>query len=124
MKEAEQYRIKAFLWDQLVRPMYAIASASILKIFLLVFLFVAIIIKLHAIFVYITGAMLLVIFIYDICKYYKSGEFMYNYRKFKFPEYRKAVKSFKKEEKEETKSLNTLNSLNNHEETEESSTGE
>lgn len=116
MNEAERHRLKAFLWDQFIRPLYALANTSVLKIILLVFIFVGIIIQLHAIFVYIAGVLLLGVFFYDIYKYYKSGQFMHNYRKYKYPEYKKATKAFKKEK---TKSLNTLNNLNEDEKLEE-----
>ena len=119
MKEARRYRIKAFLWDQLIRPIHIMGSSSILKIFLLVFLFVAIIIQLNIIVVYTIGLILLLIFFYEIYKYYQSGEFMHNYRKYKYPDYKKATKVFKKEAKTETQSLNTLNNLNTHEKTNE-----
>jgi hypothetical protein len=115
-KEARRYRIKAFLWDQLIRPLYALASTSILKAVLLVFLIVSIIVELSPIIVYPVGVLLLVIYVYDIYKYWKSGEFMHNYRKYKFPDYKKATKAFKREEREKSQSLNTLNNLNNDDE--------
>lgn len=112
MEEAKKHRIKAFLWDQFVRPFYALANTGVLKIGLLAFLFVAIVIQLHPAWVYVAGVLLILVFIYELVQYYKSGEFMHNYRKYKYPDYKKATKAFKKEE---TKSLNTLNNLNNHE---------
>ena len=115
-KEANKYRIKAFLWDQLIRPLYALASTSIVKAALLVFLIVSIIVELSPIIVYTTGAVLLIIFVYDIYKYWKSGEFMYNYRKYKFPDYKKATKAFKREARAKSQSLNTLNNLNQDDE--------
>ena len=109
MNEATKYRMKAFLWDQFVRPVYIILNLHQLKGILLALLILSIIIfKSNALFLF-TSSTLVIIFSYEIYKYYKSGEFMKNYRHYKYKDYKKATKAFKQEAK---KSLNTLNSLN------------
>lgn len=100
MENGKLLRFKIFLWDQFIRPIYALSNINIIKITLLVLLFVFIIVNAPIGSVYIVGVMLLVIFIYEIIKYYKSGEFIGNYRKYKYPEYKRATKIFKKENNE------------------------
>ena len=115
MGEARKYRIKAFLWDQFVLPVYLLLNMQQLKGILLASLILSITVFNSQGIFWVTSALLVFIFSYEIYRYYKSGEFMHNYRKYKYTDYKKATKAFKRETK---KDLNTLNNLNNNEEKE------
>lgn len=116
MEEAKKYRIKAFLWDQFVRPVYVLMNVQQLKGILLALLILSITLLDSKNLFWVTSIILVFIFSYEIYKYYKSGEFMHNYRKYKYTDYKRATKAFKREVK---KDLNTLNNLNDHEKEEE-----
>jgi hypothetical protein len=108
MERQDKYKVKMFLWDQLVRPFHMFINVHQLKPIILALIIANFVI--FKIFILFWGLVILlgIIFIYEIYKYWKSGEFIHNYRKFKYPEYRKAIKTLKRK----SKHLNTLNNLN------------
>lgn len=96
MREEDKIRLKIFFWDQFVRPLYVFQSLSFLKILLLVLLFFGIAVNFPILIIFIIGSLLGIIFAYELHKYYKSGEFIYNYRKFNYKDYKKDVAKLKK----------------------------
>ncbi|MEK6878160.1 MAG: hypothetical protein AABY22_01055 [Nanoarchaeota archaeon] len=108
MKNENKYLLKAFLWDQFIRPFYAFLNINaLIFIFLIILAYSILILKSKLLFI-ISLLIILVAIILDTIKYYKSGEFMYNYRKYKYPGYRNYIKN-------KPKGLNTLNNLNSNE---------
>jgi len=116
MNTENKYKIKAFLWDQFVRPISMLFNSNFLKFFLVIFMAYLIITKRNIILFFISAIILLITILFDIVKYYRSGEFIYNYRKYKYPQYRDYIKEVKKNK---TKGLNSLNHLNKDERQEE-----
>lgn len=99
MDEEKKYKIKAFLWDQIVRPIYSFFNLSQLSSLILAILILNFI-TIKSLIVFIVLIVLLIIFsIIDIIGYYKSGKFMDNYRKYKYPEYKAVIKKIRQERK-------------------------
>ena len=104
MEEAKSYRLKIFFWDQLIRPLQLLLNIHQLQAILLALLILNFVVWKSIISFWILAIALGIIFIYQIVQYYKSGEFIYNYRKYKsekgkYHDYRKVTKVLKKEEK-------------------------
>jgi hypothetical protein len=102
MEEAKKSRLKIFLWDQLVRPVYLLLNIHQLQALLIAILILNIAVWKNFVVFWVLAIALLVIFTYQIFKYYQSGEFIYNYRKYKsdkgkYSDYRKLTKILKKE---------------------------
>lgn len=102
MKPETKYNLKAFMWDQLIRP---VMNSNFLRLVFLIMIFVSIVVfkSVNLFFVFIV--LTLLISIYELVKYYKSGEYKDNYRKFKYPDYRKTMKEIRQAKK--TPSSNT-----------------
>lgn len=102
MEESKKSRLKIFLWDQFIRPIYLLGTIHQLQSLLLALLILNFITWKSIIFFWILVILLAIIFIYQMVKYYQSGEFIANYRKFKsergeYSDYRKLTKVLKKE---------------------------
>lgn len=110
MTNQKLMRVRIFLWDQLVRPLYLIFSTHQLKPILLSLMIINFIIFKSSTSFFVLSFLLAIIFSYELYNYWKSGEFMKNYREYKYPEYREAIKKIK-----ESKHLNSLNDLNKDE---------
>jgi len=106
------YKLKMFLWDQFLRPFNSLTELHQLKSVLLALTIVDILIIRSLLLLWIFISCFALIIIFDIYKYWKSGEYVYNYRKYKYPMYKKAINEIKKKPKD----LNRLNELNNDEE--------
>ena len=106
----DAYRLRVFLWDQFIRPFYSLVSIHQIKALLLALIIVNFFsFKSSGIFWF--GIIALgIIFTHEIIKYWKSGEYMSNYREYKYPDYKRTIKQIKKQ-----KHLNTLNNLNQDE---------
>ena len=103
MKEAEKYRFKIFLWDQFVRPFYLLLNIHQLQALLLALLILNFVTWQNIPTFWVLSISLLIIFIYQIYKYYQSGEFIHNYRKYKsergeYRDFRKLTKVLKEEQ--------------------------
>ena len=103
MEQAKTVRLKIFLWDQLIRPVYLLLNIHQLQALLLALLILNFVVWKSIWGFWVLSLLLAVIFIYQITQYYKSGEFMHNYRKYKsdkgeYADYRKATKILKKDE--------------------------
>lgn len=96
MNPETKYNIKAFAWDQLIRP---ITNSEFLRLVFLIMIFVSIIIFKSTSLFFIFIILTLIVSIYDLIKYYQSGEYKDNYRKYKYPDYRKAMKELKQARK-------------------------
>ena len=99
MDEAEKYKIKAFMWDQFVRPTFLLFNLHQVKAILLALTIFSVAMKWDISF-WVAVIPLSFIFILEIIRYYKSGEYLYNYRKYKYSDYKKATKVFKRKERE------------------------
>lgn len=102
MEEIKKARFKIFLWDQFILPVYLLLNIHQLQALLLALLILNFIIWKNILFFWFLVITLGIIFIYQTIKYYKSGEFVYNYRKYKsekgeYKDYRKLTKILKKE---------------------------
>lgn len=102
MEEAKSARLKIFLWDQLVRPVLLLLNIHQLQLLLLALLFLNLAVWKDVLAFFILLVLLAIIFFYEIYKYYKSGEFIHNYRKYKsdkgqYSDYRKLTKELKQE---------------------------
>jgi len=102
MEEAKKSRLKIFLWDQLVRPIYLLLNLYQLQAILIALIIVNFVVWKSVWAFYIMAALLAVVFVYQIVKYYQSGEFIHNYRKYKsdrgeYTDFRKLAKTLKKE---------------------------
>lgn len=95
--ELKDYRLRIFLWDQLIRPIKKIANRNIFQSFLIALIIINFISFKSLYIFWISIILVAFISIMDIIKYYKSGEYIKNYRKEKYPEYRKTIKKLKKE---------------------------
>ena len=98
MDEAKKYRLKAFVWDQFIRPFKLVFNMYQLQILLLVVVVISVILKLNGLF-WFSMILTFILVFYDLYKYYKSGKFMENYRNEKYPDYRKAIKAKRRAEK-------------------------
>ena len=106
MEEPQKSRFKIFLWDQFIRPFYLLLNLFQLQALLLACFILNLLIWKNVTLFWIVILLLGTIFIYQNIKYYQSGEFIHNYRKFKsergeYKDYRKLTKILKKEKKEE-----------------------
>jgi hypothetical protein len=96
-------RFKIFLWDQFIRPIYLLLNIHQAQAILLALLILNFLIWKSITAFWILFFALGTIFAYQIYKYYKSGEFIHNYRKYKsekgkYGDYRKFVKKLKDSE--------------------------
>ena len=105
----DKFRLKVFLWDQFVRPAYAFFNLPHLNVILIALLIVNFVIIKSVPFFWILIVIWAGIVGYEVRQYWKSGEYMHNYRKHNYPGYRKSIKQIKKEQE---KGLNSLNDLN------------
>lgn len=102
MEEGKKTRFKIFLWDQFILPFYLLLNLYQLQALLIALIILNSLIWQNILAFYVLVISLGIVFLYQIVKYYKSGEFMHNYRKYKsekgeYGDYRKAIKTFKKE---------------------------
>lgn len=98
MDSSFKFRLKVFLWDQFILPFYLIFTMEQLRsIFIAILIVNFVTLKSFIIFISST-CFILFTSILDVFKYWKSGEFMHNYRKYKYGDYRKVAKEFKKQE--------------------------
>lgn len=108
MEEAKSARMKIFLWDQFVRPIRLLFNIHILQALLLALLILNIVVWRNMWAFAFLVISLGIIFFVQIFEYYKSGEFMHNYRKYKsergeYGDYRKLTKVLKKSKEEKIK---------------------
>lgn len=96
MKPETKYNIKAFLWDQIVRPIRIVFNANFMRLLFLAMIFISIIILKSTVMFVIFLISTLITYVYELIKYYKSGEYKANYRKYRYPDYKKAIKEMKK----------------------------
>lgn len=109
MKEAKKTRFRIFLWDQFILPFYLLLNLYQLQALLIALIISNFVVWKNVTFFWVLVLSLGIIFIYQIIKYYKSGEFMHNYRKYKsergeYKDYRKVAKILKKEKESNNKS--------------------
>lgn len=90
------YKIKIFLWDQFIRPLKKLLNRHIIQSTLIGLIFVNFFTFNSIYFFLISLTFVLLISILDIVHYWKSGKYIYNYRKEKYPSYRKHIKEFQK----------------------------
>lgn len=100
-KAIRKYKLKAFLWDQFILPLYSIFKLEQLMAIIIAVLVLNFISFKSSILFLISSILLIAMSIFDIVKYYKSGEFLKNYREHKYPEYRKAIKDIRRKRKQE-----------------------
>lgn len=97
-EEANKTRFRIFMWDQTIGYFLRyIWNLEILKAVLFILLSFLIFLDVRLRYIFLILLCLAVIAVYEIIKYYKSGEFMHNYRKYKYPDYKRATKIFKRE---------------------------
>lgn len=102
MEESKKARLKIFLWDLFIRPIVVFVNIHQIKAILISIIFILIIIFKQDKIPLILLGILTIIYIYELFKYYKSGEFMYQYRAYKsgknrYGDYRKVMKQIRKE---------------------------
>lgn len=100
MDETQTLRLKAFLWDQFVFRVYKFFNLQNAKGVLWGLLLISTISKYGVLSFFLLLALFL-ISVHEIIKYYKSGEYMKNYRDYKYPDYRKAIKELRQKRKDE-----------------------
>jgi len=109
-KAFKRYKRKAWWWDQFWHPLASLFNIKHIKTLLIIISIFDMIVFFNKIYTYaIPGGILLLLIIYDdIYKYYKSGEYIQNYKKhkyMKYPEYqqyKKAIKQVRSERKEQS----------------------
>jgi len=90
-----QYRFKIFLWDQFIRPLKSILTLNNLQALALSLIILNFVIWRSITVFWIFLIIALFISLKELIRYWRSGEFMYNYRKEKYPEYKKIIKEIK-----------------------------
>jgi len=118
MGEPNNYKIKIFLWDQFIRPIYILINLYNLQAIILAMIIINFITYKSLVAFWILIILALIISLFDIVKYWKSGEFIYNYRSYKYPGYRKIIKELKK-----SKAQQKISKLSNKEDKEKNETG-
>ena len=101
MDEAKKYKIKAFLWDQLVRPIRLLLNIHQLKALLIALTILSVVVFKSTKLFFGVIIPLAIIFGYELYQYYKSGEYIHNYRTYKYPEYKKFTKVMKRSSQNE-----------------------
>lgn len=119
--QSKSVRFKIFLWDQFIRPVYTLFDLDFIKTLLTALIVILLIIGSPIDYVIITAVGLFILSLVGLIRYYKSGDFVANYRKYKYPKYKKATKVFKKESrlndyKETPESINYPGGLDEKEE--------
>lgn len=118
MEQAKTTRFKIFMWDQFIRPLYLLLNIHQLQALLLALLILNFVTWKSILAFWILTISLAVIFLAQIIQYYKSGEFMHNYRKYKsdvgqYKDYRKTTKILKNSKKaKEEKVQEAVDDLN------------
>lgn len=102
MEPAQKSRFKIFLWDQFIRPIYLLLNVHQLQALLLALLMINFVVWKNIYAFWVLSISLILIFFYQIYKYYKSGEFIHHYRDYKsergkYKDYRKLTKELKRE---------------------------
>ena len=92
MEEVNKFRIKAFLWDLFILPIYSFFTTEQLRSIMIAILIINIFIFKSAIIFYIFIILVIITATLDLIRYYKSGEFIHNYRKYKYGDWKKAIK--------------------------------
>lgn len=115
MKEESKFKLKAFLWDQFVSPIVSVFNVDQIYIILTVFAFLSIFLKIPK---YILPLLIIqfIVAIYKLVIYYRSGEFIKNYRDAQFkkkniPNYRETIKKIRKEKKELISPVNEISEV-------------
>jgi len=96
MNPEMKFTIKAFLWDQIVRPVYFFFNLNTIGLFSVAMTFSSMIIFDSVLLALAFFILSIVLYIYEIVKYYQSGEFKSNYRKFHYGDYKAKVKEIKR----------------------------
>lgn len=92
----EGYKVKIFLWDQLIRPVKKLINRHSLQSVMIALVIVNFIAFKSEIIFWVSIATILLISVIDVKDYWRSGEYMSHYRQEKYPEYRKTIKELKK----------------------------
>jgi hypothetical protein len=99
MDPEKKYKIKAFLWDLFIRPIYTLFDLSQINSIVVGFLIFNVLVLKSELLYWILAVLLIIFLIIDLVKYYKSGKYVDNLRKHKYPEYRAAIKKVRAEKK-------------------------
>lgn len=97
MNEQEKFRIKVFFWDQLIRPIKSLLYIDQINALLVAALIVNLLFIRKAWLSLLIASMLLTFSIINLVKYYRSGEYIGNYRKERYSKFKQAIKEIKKE---------------------------